>query len=836
MLNADTKRIINNARDILVGKVPNPQSQVDLITIAMIYKFMDDMDLEGFELSGKRTFFVGDLEQYAFSKLLDQKLGNQGRMNLYSEALDKLPLASSIPELFRTIFRGAFLPFRDPQTLTMFLKEINNFSYDNSENLGNAFEYLLSIMGSQGDAGQFRTPRHIIDFIVDVVKPQKDETILDPACGTAGFLISAYLYIKCHSPKISVSQMQTLNDNITGYDISPDMRKLALVNLYLHKFAEPKIYEYDTLTSEERWNDKFDVILANPPFMTPKGGIIPHSRFGVKANKSEVLFVDYIAEHLNLHGRAGVIVPEGIIFQSATAYKKLRKMLVDENYLYAVVSLPAGVFNPYSGVKTSILFFDRQVAKAKDDILFVKIENDGFDLGAQRREIAKNDLPTALEIIEKYRAGEDVADCKIAMVVSKDKIRENEEYNLTSGRYQIDSCAGKECKYPFMKLGEVCELIRGITYTKDDEVSANGLKVLRANNIDLGGTLNLEDVKEIKSDIKLSDSKKLKQNDIFICLASGSKQHIGKVAFIGKNTNFYFGGFMGAIRSKDNIEPKYLFQLLNSYLFNNYLINAISGVNINNLNAKILYDFKIPLPPMEVQREIVAEIENKQAAINHAREIIKDIERERFYFTSLLDGIKYDTVALGDTNYFEIGSGGTPATNNPEFWNGDIAWISLVDLPVNDGITNITATERTITEAGLKNSSAKILPVDSVVVSSRATIGRVGITKIPLATNQGFKNIIIKDFTKVNPIYLANAVAQLKEQMENLASGGTFKEISKSNFATLTIQLPSLADQERIVAALDEEQKIADANKRLVEIMQNKIANVITRIYNTDND
>ncbi|MCL2758367.1 MAG: N-6 DNA methylase, partial [Alphaproteobacteria bacterium] len=193
MLDADTKRIINNARDILVGKVPNPQSQVDLITIAMIYKFMDDMDLQNYEDHGKRIYFVDDIEPYAFSKIMDQKLGNQARLNLYAEALDKLPFAKSVPELFRTIFRGAFLPFRDPATLTMFLKEINNFTYDNSETLGNAFEYLLSIMGSQGDAGQFRTPRHIIDFIVNVVKPAKTDTILDPACGTAGFLISAYL-------------------------------------------------------------------------------------------------------------------------------------------------------------------------------------------------------------------------------------------------------------------------------------------------------------------------------------------------------------------------------------------------------------------------------------------------------------------------------------------------------------------------------------------------------------------------------------------------------------------------------------------------------------------
>src|SRR5258706_6673114 len=136
--------------------------------------------------------------------------------------------------------------------------------------------------------------------------------------------------------------------------------------------------------------------------MTPTGGIRPHKKFTVQANRSEVLFVDYIAEHLSINGRAGVIVPEGIIFQSSDAYKALRKMLV-ENCLWAVVSLPAGVFRPYSGVKTSILFLDKELAKKSDSILFIKIDNDGYDLGAQRREIDKNDLPLALMLINSYK-------------------------------------------------------------------------------------------------------------------------------------------------------------------------------------------------------------------------------------------------------------------------------------------------------------------------------------------------------------------------------------------------------------------------------------------------
>ena len=167
MLDARTKQTIDNACDVLVGKVPNPQTQVDIITTALIYKFMDDMDLDGLELSGHRTFFVGDLEPYAFSAIVNTK-GNQARMNLYLAGLDKVQVAKSVPELFRRIFKEAMIPFRNPTTFALFLKEINELSYDDSETIGDAFEYLLNKMATAKNAGQFRTPRNIIDFIVDV--------------------------------------------------------------------------------------------------------------------------------------------------------------------------------------------------------------------------------------------------------------------------------------------------------------------------------------------------------------------------------------------------------------------------------------------------------------------------------------------------------------------------------------------------------------------------------------------------------------------------------------------------------------------------------------------
>ena len=195
MLDTDTKRRIDTARDILVGKVPDPKSQVEQITIALIYKFMDDMDAESEELGGKRKFFTGNYARYGWAKLMAPSLGGHEMLGLYGEGIAKMPENPGIPRFSATSSRTPTCPYRDPETLKAFLKIIDEFSYDHSERLGDAFEYLLSVLGSQGDAGQFRTPRHIIDFMVEIVAPQKNDTILDPACGTAGFLISAYKHI-----------------------------------------------------------------------------------------------------------------------------------------------------------------------------------------------------------------------------------------------------------------------------------------------------------------------------------------------------------------------------------------------------------------------------------------------------------------------------------------------------------------------------------------------------------------------------------------------------------------------------------------------------------------
>lgn len=815
MLTKDIRKTIDNARDVLVGKIPNPQSQIEQITIAMIYKFMDDMDIESVEFGGERQFFVEELSEYAWSKIMSQQLGNEARMNLYTEALDKLQLSDRIPKLFRDIFKGAYLPFRDGQTLTLFLKEINELSYSNSENLGNGFEYLLSIMGSQGDAGQFRTPRHIIDFIVDIVKPTKADTILDPACGTAGFLISAYKFIQKFAQDskqpLTPKERTTLTENIQGYDISPDMVKLALVNMYLHKFKDPKIYEYDTLTQDTRWDNYFDCILANPPFMTPKGGIKPHNKFGVKANRSEVLFVGYIMEHLNSTGRAGVIVPEGIVFQSAKAYKDLRKKLVDEKYLYAVVSLPSGIFQPYSGVKTSILFMDRQLAKKTDKVLFVEIQNDGFDLGAQRRPIDKNDLPKALEIINKWQNAinsqiEFSIDSKRIVLVEKSKLAEGEEYNLTASRYKVTQDFSN-CKWKMVQLSDICELKRGTAITKKDIVEGN-IPVIA------GG----QKPAYFHNEFNRSGE---------TITVAGSGAYAGFINYY--NVPIFVSDAFTIKPLDENIcKTKYLYNVLKAK--QDYVYSLQSGMGIPHLYTKDLIDYEIPLPPLEVQEEIVKELDGYQAVIDGAKKVTES------YLPSFPTRDNWQQVKLGEL--YNISYGVTVAIPENMDENG-IKIISTAETTI-DGYLDYSKIRKV---KYLDKYQQHILKPNMLLFNWRNAPKHVGKTVIFEETDEKYicasfllpmENIASERVINKWAWYEINRLRRLGYFMQNSRQAVNQTNFNGALLADTKIYLPSIEEQEEMMNAMSQEEKAIEECKKLIKLHQEKINTKIQSIWGDD--
>lgn len=629
MLDSNTKRRIDACRDILVGKVPDPKSQVEQITIALIYKFMDDMDAEAEELGGKRSFFAGEYGKYGWAQLMAPNQGGFDVLALYSEAIGKMNENPGIPALFRDIFKNAYLPYRDPETLRAFLKEIDGFTYDHSERLGDAFEYLLSVLGSQGDAGQFRTPRHIIDFMVEVIDPKKNESVLDPACGTAGFLISAWKHILEQNTKdrpgdqLTPEERATLVANIHGYDISPDMVRLSLVNLYLHGFTDPHIVEYDTLTSEERWNETADIILANPPFMSPKGGIKPHKRFSVQATRSEVLFVDYMAEHLSPQGRAAIVVPEGIIFQSGTAYKQLREMLV-KNSLVAVVSLPAGVFNPYSGVKTSILILDKRLAKTCDSVLFVKVENDGYGLGAQRRAVTGSDLPEAARFLRAFFADAGVFENRpMAHKVPREKIGESGEWNLSGERYIEASF--EHALFPVLAIGEVCEInpkkseLSGlppetvVSFVPMKDLAENSISFQPQEQRPLGDLLNGAYTYFRNGDVLLAK--------VTPCFENGKA---GVARNLTNGTGFGSSEYY-VLRPSERILPELAYYFVSSSRFKKYATPAMTGTGgLQRVPRATLEAFKVPLPPLPVQQEIVAEIHGYQKRIEELTQEIAE--------------------------------------------------------------------------------------------------------------------------------------------------------------------------------------------------------------------
>ena len=603
MLDQTTKRKLDSARQILVGKVPDPKAQVEQITTALVYKFMDDMDKESEELGGEAKFFANGFSQYAWTKLLDNKLSGQERLDLYVQAITNMSKNPHIPQLFRDIFKGAFLPYNDPRTLSLFLKEINEFNYEHSENLGNAFEYLLSILGSQGDAGQFRTPRHIIDFIVEVVDPKKNETILDPACGTAGFLISAYKHIlKTNKEKpLTPDEKLKLMNNLAGYDISPDMVKLALVNMYLHGFPEPKIHEYDSLTSEKRWDETFDVILANPPFMTPNGGIVPHKRFSVQSGKAEALFVDYILEHLNIRGKGGVVIPEGILENYTKDSVKIRKMLID-NGLYAIVSLPIGTFNPYSGnIKTSIVFFDRTVKK--DSILHFQVDHDGFDLGRNRNPINENDLPETKKAIIEFRNNDKRSKSDKIFYLDKNKILNSEGLYLNKVSHQESKINEN---YSLIELGRLFNLEKG----------------------------TLQSLKNVPGDYNfITASEDWKTHNEYsheceaIIFAMGASGSLGRTHYV--NGKFIASDLCFILTPNEDYQGK-----INLHYYNNYfvlmreeIIKALArGAAKKAINQRNFKKYKVPFPDYSTQVKIMKQVDQLNEVIGKKQNEIKELK------------------------------------------------------------------------------------------------------------------------------------------------------------------------------------------------------------------
>lgn len=827
MLDSETKRRIDAARKVLVGRIPDPKSQVEQITIALIYKFMDDMDAEAESLGGERRFFSGKFTRFAWARLTSPEVGGHEAVRIYADALATMPENENVPPLFRDIFKNAYLPYNEPEIFRRFLKIISEFEYDHSERIGDAFEYLLSALSSQGDAGQFRTPRHIIELIVKILDPKKGETILDPACGTAGFLISSYRHIlrqnmsENGSSTLTPDESGQLAENLVGYDIAPDMVRLSLVNMYLHGLVQPQIHEYDTLTSVDRWGELATVILANPPFMSPQGGIQSHARFTVQSNQSEVLFLDYILEHLKNDGRAGVIVPEGLLFRNQVGNNQLKKKLAQE-YLVAVISLPAGVFKPYSGVKTSILIIDKNLASRSDDIAYFHIENDGYELGDRRRPINKNDIPRVFDDVCSYlshvRNGEQTWNSfsEAALIVPRHRILADREYRLTGEHYQYPETVHSSTS-ELMQLGSVATVSAGDATPKGDHYYKNGTVpfIHMADIASWRKSSNRQHIRCQVNEAAVSTLKLRKYPKGTILMAKS-----GASTFLNHRAILPFESCVSSTIAcvecdTSQVIPQYAYRLL----------QAVDARNLTpdrhypSLRLSDIRGISIPVPPILEQEKTVEEIESLQAVIDGARLVAESYKVH----------ISFDEVwprrEVGDLAKIKYGFTATASEK------GDARFIRITDIG---------------TDGALSDKEVKYVSLDSKSRAYLLSLGDVLVAR----TGASFGKCMI--FEEQYPAVFASYLIRLQFpqeillpkyfwlfaqsdeywiQAKRLVTGGGQPQFNGNVLRLIRVPVPPAEVQREIVAEFESEITIVRGNMALVDKLERRISKLIARAF-----
>lgn len=430
MITGELKNRIDSLwTEFWVGGITNPLTVIEQITFLMYARMLDMMerrDERKSQLAGgtfKRRFTTDEQvcrwetwRHYGAEEMLphvrDKVFAHFRR--LASEAGDNP---------FAEFMKDAQLMIQKPSLLVKAVNMIGELPLEKGDTKGDLYEYLLGKLTTAGINGQFRTPRHIIRMMVELMAPQPTDRICDPACGTAGFLIESYDYLlrKYSSPagthtEIVDGETVTLysgdlllehrqhvdTDMFHAFDFDATMLRIATMNLVMHGVAEPDVHYQDTLSQkfEERYpraaKNGFDLILANPPFKgsLDEQDVAPDILRTVKTKKTELLFVALILRMLKVGGRSATIVPDGVLFGSSKAHVQLRKHLCEDNQFEAVISLPSGVFKPYAGVSTAIIIFSK--GGKTDEVFFYDVQNDGFSLDDKRQPIKDNDLPDVL--------------------------------------------------------------------------------------------------------------------------------------------------------------------------------------------------------------------------------------------------------------------------------------------------------------------------------------------------------------------------------------------------------------------------------------------------------
>lgn len=464
------------------GGVNNPMDSIEQLSYLIFLRLLSDRDEQAATVD--RTYqriFTGSWARYSWGNFVT--LTGDALFEALRGAIEKLHELPGLSGTGRELFRNATLKIYDRPTLKAVVEAIHQMELgtaDGPDLKGDMYEYLLSKLSQSGTNGQFRTPRHIIDLIVALVDPQPGWRMCDPACGTAGFLISAYRHILRQHTKpadlargvvdgsqLKPKQWDFLNEHaFTGYDNDANMVKIAILNLYLHQLDRARIQHFNPLTTTVNGQypgQLFDAVLANPPFAgrVQKESIL--ADIALETRDTELLFLKWFLDHLTVGGRAGVIVPNGVLFGSGKADRKVRELLLTNFDLQAVIALPSGVFKPYSGVGTAILVFqkvreieskpgDAALPPATESVWFYELTADGFSLDDKRTETPdKTDIP---DLLAKWPGREEGPN---SFRVPVEKIREN-GWQLMPGRYKPVKLDAVQHEAPAAILADVVRL------------------------------------------------------------------------------------------------------------------------------------------------------------------------------------------------------------------------------------------------------------------------------------------------------------------------------------------------------------------------------------------
>lgn len=359
--------------------------------------------------------------------------------------------------VFAQYMKGATFMIPTPKLLDQVVQMIDKIQMDDRDTKGDLYEYLLSKIASAGRNGQFRTPRHIIQMMVDMMEPKKDDTICDPACGTAGFLVAAGEYVhQNHEDWFHEKEFREHfnSDMFTGIEFDSTMLRIGAMNLQLHGIDRPQLIGRDSLSEANAGSrEDFSLILANPPF---KGSLDYDSVDGsllkvVKTKKTELLFLALMLRMLKIGGRCAVIIPDGVLFGSSNAHKQLRQTIVEGQKLEAVISMPSGVFKPYAGVSTAILIFTKTNNGGTDNVWFYDMQADGYSLDDKRSPGSDNDIPDIVERFKKRSEEAPRSRTDQSFMVPFDEIKEN-DWDLSINRY-------KEIVYEEVEYDSPAEII-----------------------------------------------------------------------------------------------------------------------------------------------------------------------------------------------------------------------------------------------------------------------------------------------------------------------------------------------------------------------------------------